>query len=417
MNSAANILFSDIRAGLLLEVEKLSGKNCVEEAFAAWTLLSDAVSVSLTGPAKQSLGNVTGAARTYKDVACLGYAVTTDRASDQEKQAFQTSLCWLLKRPAFTSGMPVGFVDDPVALFGVCLGATKLGDASIKADLTRWMTGFIDQSYAAQQPEWKRSLLSIVRKQSKIQPEWPLPPVADVNVVFRNRGLLPTLLGDEKSAEEENALLIIKSEFGEEIEPEKAAIRLAALNWLLESIPTIARQRPTIGEVVELLKGVPAGLRKWTWEEKARTSKSLPRKWYIDHEYHVQNLLYFLLAPIFPELKEEEFTPSVGQKQPRVDLALSSLRLVIEAKFMRKRMSCQDIIEEISADTGLYLTKDSPYDKIIAFIWDDGARTEEHPLLISGLKKLNGIVDAVVVSRPSGMVDTSEAQEEPQPVP
>ena len=77
--------------------------------------------------------------------------------------------------------------------------------------------------------------------------------------------------------------------------------------------------------------------------------------------------------------------------------------MVIEIKFWRRDKPPQKIIGEIAEDTSLYLAEGSPHEQMIAFIWDDSRRTEEHDLLKSGLKNLNGIFDVVIVSRPRRM--------------
>ena len=120
-------------------------------------------------------------------------------------------------------------------------------------------------------------------------------------------------------------------------------------------------------------------------------------------------MLYFLLAAVFADIIEEEYTGSVGQKKPRVDLVIPSLKLVIEIKFWRKHKPPQEIIGEIAEDTSLYLAEGSPHEQIIAFIWDDSCRIEEHHLLKSGIKKMKGIFDVVIVSRPGFMADKISA--------
>jgi hypothetical protein len=181
--------------------------------------------------------------------------------------------------------------------------------------------------------------------------------------------------------------------------------------WLISSQSALGSF--SLEDVSKLLTQVPAGLRRWTWEEKPRTKGGTPRQWYIENEYHVQNLLYFLLAAVFADIREEEYTRSVGPKKPRVDLEIPSLKLVIEIKFWYRKDNPQKIIEEIAADTSLYLAQGSPHEQIIAFIWDDSRRTEEHDLLKSGLKNLKGIFDVVIVSRPGRMPDnTSVINEE-----
>ncbi|MEG4967487.1 hypothetical protein QUB11_12755 [Microcoleus sp. B6-A1] len=162
----------------------------------------------------------------------------------------------------------------------------------------------------------------------------------------------------------------------------------------------------SLEDVSKLLKRVPAGLRRWTWEEKSRTQGGTPRQWYIENEYHVQNLLYFLLAAVFADIREEQYTRSVGQKKPRVDLEIPSLKLVIEIKFWYRKDNPQKIIGEMAEDKSLYLAEGSPHEEMIAFIWDDSRRTEEHDLLKSGIKTL-GIFDVVIVSRPGRMPDNT----------
>lgn len=162
----------------------------------------------------------------------------------------------------------------------------------------------------------------------------------------------------------------------------------------------------SLEDVSKLLTRVPAGLRRWTWEENSRTKNGQPRQWYIENEYHVQNLLYFLLAAVFTDIREEEYTGSVGQKKPRGDLEIPSLKLVIEIKFWYPKDKPQKIIEQIAEDTSLYLAQGSPHEQMIAFIWDDSRRTEEHHLLRE-IKRMNGIFDVVIVSRPGRMPDNT----------
>jgi hypothetical protein len=181
--------------------------------------------------------------------------------------------------------------------------------------------------------------------------------------------------------------------------------RLKAIKDLLEdkNFDISSEIEDRLVEIARILSLIPAGLRRWTWENKPRTTRGEARQWYIDNEYHVQNLLYFLLFPIFPDIKEEEHTPSVGQQNPRSDLAIPSLELIIEVKFMRANITPQKIIEEIAADASLYLVEGSLYKQILPFIWDDSRRNEEHELMRQGLKKINGIFDTVIISRPNKM--------------
>lgn len=153
--------------------------------------------------------------------------------------------------------------------------------------------------------------------------------------------------------------------------------------------------------LVRLLERVLAGLRKWTWEKAPRTAKATPCQWPINNEYHVQNLLWLLLAPIFPDLDDEQYLTKIAQKSPRSDLHIPSMKLIIEVKFVRPGDAFQKIIDEISSDASLYNAMGNDCRDIVVFIWDDSARSHEHDYLKQGLRKLPGITDVVVVSRPS----------------
>ena len=147
----------------------------------------------------------------------------------------------------------------------------------------------------------------------------------------------------------------------------------------------------------------PPASGRWAWEEKGRTRGREARKWHVDNEYHVQNLLYLVLAPIFPDLKDEEYFPSIGQKQPRTDLYIPSMKLIVEAKFLRRNDKVTKVIDEVGSDASLHLKDGSGYAGIIAFVWDDARGNEEHALLRDGLREIRGVLEAVVVSRPGRM--------------
>lgn len=113
----------------------------------------------------------------------------------------------------------------------------------------------------------------------------------------------------------------------------------------------------------------------------------------------MQNLLWMLLSPIFPDLDDEQYLAKIGQN-PRADLYIPSMKLIVEAKFLRPADRIQKTIDEIASDLSLYRSMGNDCGGVIAFIWDAGGRTNEHDYLRQGLKKMPGLVDAVIVSRP-----------------
>ena len=125
--------------------------------------------------------------------------------------------------------------------------------------------------------------------------------------------------------------------------------------------------------LVSILEGIAQSMSHWTYETSGRVKGAVPQQWEIDHEYHVQNLLWTLLRPVFSDLVDEQSLPKVGHKTPRYDLGIPSLGTIIEVKFMRKAGSaaCRKTTEEIAADRSLYLGPTTGYSRLIAFIWDE----------------------------------------------
>jgi hypothetical protein len=145
-------------------------------------------------------------------------------------------------------------------------------------------------------------------------------------------------------------------------------------------------------------------LRRWTWDEQKKTPNSTAQKWAVENEYHFQNLLCAVLAPVLPDLRDEEWLASVGQKKPRADLVVPSLHLVIEVKYWRNNSTPQDLISQIAEDVSLYLKRGSPYRKVLPIIWDQGRRTEQYDLLIAGLSEIRDVVSPVVIAQPAFMI-------------
>ncbi len=72
---------------------------------------------------------------------------------------------------------------------------------------------------------------------------------------------------------------------------------------------------------------------------------------------------------------------------------------------MRATMSPKEVIEEIAADASFYLTGNANFKNSITFLWDNARRSEQHEFMIQGHKRLPGFIEAIVISRPSMMVE------------
>lgn len=160
-----------------------------------------------------------------------------------------------------------------------------------------------------------------------------------------------------------------------------------------------------LNDLLTFLENIPAGLKRWTWEETGRTRGATPVKWNIENEYHVQNLLYVMLAPMFEGLSDEENLESVGHKNPRVDLYLPSSHTIIEVKYRKDNKKLfSTLIGEIGEDISLYRSDPKYKDcQLICFLWDHTRSTQEHTKFKEGVLKMPGIQGCVVVCSPSVM--------------
>jgi hypothetical protein len=232
--------------------------------------------------------------------------------------------------------------------------------------------------------------------------------LAEVRIAFADLASLST--PEEVFQAAWSRMLQMQVEEGREIE---AALLLRAFDLTAaHSLPARSGRLEPL-DVLRILEGVHRSFRRWTWEHQPRTRTSTVERWNVQNEYHVQNLLWAILAPLFQDLNDEETLPPVGQKNPRLDLSIPSLGTIVEVKFLRRDIPMQRIIEEIAEDVGLYRT-DRRWTSLIPFVWDDSARTEEHAKLVAGLNKLDMVIGAVVVPRPGMMTasitDTSSAK-------
>lgn len=175
-------------------------------------------------------------------------------------------------------------------------------------------------------------------------------------------------------------------------------------NHISEEQATVPANNWSLENLISFMENISMGLNCWTWEEKPKTKTSPPVKWLIENEYHVQNLLYVMLAPIFPRIQKEINLPQQGHKNPRADLYIPELHLIIEVKYRKgKAKTFTDLTEELAADKTLY-TASEEYEKckLVAFLWDNQASTEEHQKFKNGIYGLK-FDGCVVVSSPSCM--------------
>ena len=407
MSDVPAILLDDARQTLLREIAPAVGRKDLHEVFAAWLVPEVVPGLSIDG-ALGIAAKASGAERHSTHVAVLGLAAQVRSLGESEKQALVSGLTWLVNREPFVGGTPMGFCMDGVALASLVLGAKSTGDGGLWAKTCEWVRRCREATVGGQGlPVWQEWLLAKVSEHTGL--DWPRkggdgPEAAEIRVALRSRGIGASVSASASAGDESEVLALIRKPLPVGFGVPRAAIRLAALDWIRRDRPLCDLRTVKAEDIGELLRRVPSGLKKWTWEDAPRTKTSpAARQWQVENEYHVQNMLWLLLAPLFPDLIDEDSTPKVGPVQPRADIGVPSLRLIVEAKFMRATDPPKKMIEQIAQDASLYLIAGSKYDKLIPFIWDDSRRTEHYEEMVRGLRQIAGVLDAIVVPRPGSM--------------
>lgn len=362
-------------------------------AFSQWMGFRHHGNITILAALGDAAMTPNGAARESKHAAVLGYAYHLDPGF---QAAFVDALNWLQQRSFFVPGRPLAFEVDGIALLGVALGISKLPAAKAK-EAASWLRNLLAKQPAPGNPgDWNDALIASASE---------LVGLATSTMTADLRTALAERLGAPVSEEDkEAAWTLIAERRGKNDGMTRAATQQIALHFLLKNSTSIRPGAITVEQVINLLEGLSAGLRHWTWEDKPRTPKSAIARWEIENEYHVQNLLWAVLAPVFTDIDDEEWLKSLGHHKPRADFAVPSLDLIVEAKFLRAgKTAFSKVIEEVAADASTYLQENSPYRHIVVVIWDDIARTEEHPELRKGLLKIRGIRGAIIVPRPAKM--------------
>jgi hypothetical protein len=408
---AINTMLHDVYRTLTEQAKAVEAES-VEDAFIAWMNEQDPASATRALPTGFTVTN-------YHHVASLAFLLEINSANEQDwEELLRDGLNRVAGRPiTFLETEPAPFRHDAIALLGLALG-TKRVDGEIQAKVQQWMRSFMAPSDKTGIP-WKRvfnlatlALAGEIVDQRDLQ---DLPQFSDLKLAFAAKGL--DIFGDIDLDQAYQACCY--GTMNQDTEPPIAACRLAALKYLTSRAPALSMNKPTVQQVVNLLERIPSALKRWPFEEKPKTATSTAQKWDLQNEYHVQSLVYSILAPIFPDIEDEFYFEPIGLLNPRADIGLPSLNLIIEIKFLRFNASFASMTEEIASDASLYFKKGSvfakKYSQMLVLLWDNSSRNQNHHEFKKGIVTLPNVVGAVAVSRPGNMAVTYPAAQKAKP--
>lgn len=403
MNGMGAILLGDAEAVLRREADKLRGGSALDRLLVGWLLPevcgAEANSVAQAAVAQWRETKQGGAPRSYQAVGALALATALNTADSERTTAFNEGFDWALGTATEVDGTAVGLAADPPAVLAVVSALLRTADTGRQAAMRSWLASVLDK-FGNRLGLWERAQLHVASQ--LLGEQRPQPPELSEACRVTKVAVAPTI--EDVTASDGRVIIATVLEHHARVDAIGATFLLASLSRAKASVVrSIRTDVMTVADVLALLRNVTRSLRDWTWEDKPRTKTGMPRQWHVDNEYHVQDLLWVVLAPLFSDLESEGYSKKLGFVQPRADLTIPSLKLIIEAKFAYTTDSLKKIQRELSEDAAAYFPQGGSFERMIAFVWDDAARTEEHATLIQGLEQLDRIAGVVVVSRPAKM--------------
>lgn len=336
----------------------------------------------------------------YQRCAIAGLGVLDETVSSQDVSR-------LLGQAAKIDSTPRPWVSDMFGVMAVKWLATQMNDSRIVREFENWISGFLTQQVSGDHLNlFEKDIAEYVRSGESAN-----CTSASVPLFLHYRKI--------RRIEEHQTRLSLSRRFMFEFKAQAQGDASTALLSLMlyvfdqvnQEVAVVPPKGWSLDDLLGFLEHIPVGLKRWTWEDAGRTRGADPVKWGVENEYHVQNLLYVLLAPVFNDIADEVTLQPVGQKNPRIDLYLPSLHTIIEVKYRKDvKKSFPTLIGEIAEDSSLYRA-DAKYTnaRIVCFLWDCTRATQEHAKYKEGVLKIDGINGCVVVSAPSTMDERSSS--------
>lgn len=337
----------------------------------------------------------------YQRCAIAGMRVLDETVSAQDVSR-------LLGQAARIDSTPLPWVSDMFGVMAVKWLVAQIDDDRFTREFENWTSGFLAQQISGDHLNlYEKDIAAYARNgESAIYVSACVPLFLHYQKIRRiedhqtRLSLIGRFMGEFRAQAQGDSSTALLS------------LMVYVFDQVNQDVAIVPPKGWNLDDLLGFLDHIPVGLKRWTWEDAGRTRGANPVKWQIENEYHVQNLLYFLLAPIFNDILDEVNLQPVGQKNPRIDLYLPSIHTIIEVKYRKDaKKSFQALIGEIAEDAALYPADPKYKDaSIVAFLWDCTRSSQEHAKFKEGVLKLERINGCVVVNAPSTMEKAHDAQ-------
>jgi hypothetical protein len=347
----------------------------------------------------------------YPRVACVGYGLGAQCLDPHGMgDIFLSGLRRIRHR---SDGGISGFSEDDVALLGVADGLARLraageGESDELDPLCTWLVDIIRTT--AVREHWSRRMRALADE--LLGPRGRMrvtPSTQDTDALaldFTLREAWPQAFVGSAAPPHGTQPSLVRSLLTDPCpsvgDLPRATVWLCALETLVDA--AAGSLLPSVTDTARILRNIQHALKRWPWEEQSSRRGVMPTRWLIDDEYDVQALLWAILYPLYQAaLVDETYLPNWGNVQPRVDLGITTLKLIIEVKIARQPRDFSEFEEQIAGDLGLYFKDTSQFDRMIVFVYDDCDRAypERYQSLTNALLQRERIEDVIVVRRPS----------------
>lgn len=354
-------------------------------------------------------------------LAYLGFGIGATNLNDLNPTVADAFIAGFKRLQGKSQSSLQEFLSDDVAVLGVADGLAKLS-------CTRNMIGNTEANWLTNRAEnfYSRNLWSnrfrdlagdLLDERGRLLERIPEEDPVKVALELAARETWPYQFRKSIYPHQESRQMLLKRLLLDPIpdqgDLELLSIWLKALDLIIdESVQALVS---SVSEVTHLLRRTQYSLKRWVWERTSRRVNADRTFWIIDNEAHVQSFLWAILYPIFGEnLVDEQYLPGYGQVQPRFDLGITSLHLIIEVKVIRERGDFAKIEEEIAGDLGLYFKNTDQFNRMLVYVYDDCDThyPERYDGLINSLKQRDRVEDVVIVQRPSMIPDRGKRKSE-----
>ncbi len=119
----------------------------------------------------------------------------------------------------------------------------------------------------------------------------------------------------------------------------------------------------------------------------------------IDDEKTLQEFIYPILKSQFPDLEDEMHFSSYAASKYIPDFGIPSLKLIIEAKYLRRKADWKTFQRQIHDDILGYSNSSQIYKKIIFFIYKDSHIIEPDKFRKDLIRKNKNILDIIIANK------------------